>query len=43
MVSINMMTPTVILKKKYIPKAIVRTLALWIPPPIVFDKNTLES
>lgn len=42
-VSIPIITPIVMLKKKYIPIAMMIVLALWIPPPIVFYKKTLDS
>ena len=38
--SIPMITPAVIDTKKYIPINIMIALALTIPPPIVFSKNT---
>jgi len=42
-VSMAMMTPTEMLKKKYIPNAITIVFADYIPPPIVFCKKTRES
>ena len=41
--SIPIMTPAVIDTKKYIPIKIIIALALTIPPPIVFSKNTRAS
>ncbi len=42
-VSIPMMTPNVMLNHKNIPITIVIALAPWIPPPIVFSKNTFDN
>jgi len=43
MESIPNITPTVILKNKYIPIAITIAFADTIPPPMVFYKNTLDN
>jgi hypothetical protein len=42
-VSIAIITPREIFRKKYSPIMIMIVLALLMPPPIVFSKNTLES